>query len=239
MKYSFSILFVFMLLVGCSPSLVCESPSSVIDGRCCVDANANRVCDSDEPAPNIVETKEYVPVEPVVEEPVVVATKEPVTNQVVKEPEPTVVERKAGTFKILKGEPQKYVEINALELHRYSTDKIKLDYLWYTIRNIGEKTLNPEVRILAEGIRRSNQEGDGTTSREFTYDLESLAPGEKQVVKLALDVRFGQINKSRDLTIEVYERYVAPKEVKGKDVYTFVPFDELEDTDIWWVDQEE
>ncbi len=243
MKYFiFSILLIFLLIAGCTPQLVCESPSSVIDDRCCLDENDNNVCDSDE-SELIQEPKILLePVEPELSEPVKEPVLEPqlktppTTTEVVKEVEPQL---KAGTFNIAPGESRKYIELNDLEMHRYSTNKIMLDYLWYTVRNIGGKTLNPEVRIRAEGIRQTNQESDGTSSREFTYILDSLDPGEKQVIKLALDIRFGQINKSRDFTLEVYERFVAPKEVKDKDVYNFVPYDELESTEIWWLNPED
>lgn len=243
--FIFSVFVLSMVLVGCAPSIVCEQPSRMIGDRCCLDEDGNGVCDS-------MDVREEAAVEAPVEEditepgPVVEAAPEPEPVKAVTKPAPvkevkepvTPAELKAGKFDIQFGEPKKYVEINKLEMHRYSNDKVMFDTMWYTVRNVGTKKLNPEVRIRAEGVRTGDSEYS-SSSVERTYILEPLLPGEKEVIELSMGLRYGGMNLTKTLTIDVFERYTAPKESIGKTVKEFKPINELESMDIWWTDSEE
>ena len=230
-----------ILVVGCAPAIQCEAPSKIIGNRCCLDQNDNDICDSTDD----IDLEEEPVVEPVPEKVETAPEPEPETvpEKVVTKPAPKLsapkepVELKAGKFDIKFGEPKKYVEINKLEMHRYSNDKVMFDTMWYTVRNVGVKKLSPEVRIRAEGVRTGDSEYS-SSGVERTYILEPLLPGEKQVIELSMGLRYGQMNKTRSLTIDVFERYVAPKTSVGKVVKDFKPVDELESMEIWWTDKE-
>ena len=229
-----------VLSVGCAPAIRCEAPSKIIGNKCCLDEDDSGVCDSEEP--EVTPEPEATPENEPAPEPELEAEPEPVIPQppVVKPapvPEPEAPALKEGKFKIVKGEPKKYAEINDLVLHRYSYDKVELDFMWYTVRNVGEKALNPEVRIRAEGARTGDSEYS-SSSVERTYNLDKLEPGEKQVIMLPMGIRYGQMNKTKTLTVSVFERFVAPKEVLGEYSLDFIPRDELDSMDIKWLPED-
>ncbi len=252
---AFVLLVVFTVFVaGCAPKMHCEAPAKVIGDSCCLDGNDNGVCDSYEPAPAktpvVSDSASEQAVDQGSEDKVpeeslgsdvsqnsgadTASVKAPAEDSLTDKNADSESELKAGVFKIKFGEPKKYVDVLKLDAHRYSADKVMLDDIWYVVRNVGDKTLNPEVRIRAEGVRVNDYE-DSYSSKEFTYDLDPLEPGEKEIINLLTDLRYSQMNKTRTLTISVYERFVAPKEELGETVYEFRPVDELESMDISWV----
>jgi hypothetical protein len=194
-----------LLLAGCSAP-TCYPPNKILGNKCCLDEDSNSVCDYEEqgpaaPAEEAPEETETAPAE---------ETPEPQIQQVVTPkpaPEPVATEEEYGKMPIGLGEPKKYLTIDDMSTFKISRDKALMDYMVFTVRNIGEAPLNPVVELLVEGARVEEY----TARVKKEYFLETLKPGEKLVVYQSLGIKLGDINKTKEMTMTVYERYSAPR----------------------------
>ena len=79
----------------------------------------------------------------------------------------------------------------------------------YTVRNIGQADLNPIVELLLEGARL-----EGYQVRVLKeYTIPTLKPGEKIVLNQSLGIYFADINKTKLLTLAIYEKFKAGKKI--------------------------
>ncbi len=210
-----------LALAGCNKP-TCYPPNKIIGNNCCIDDNDNNECDYHEEQ----EQKE----EPVKEEPVVET--QPIEKE---EPKPVVTTetkpaiQTLGKSKIVLGEPKRYIEINKLSAFRTSRDKGVVDYMLFTVRNLGTKKLNPVVELLFEGARY--EEHQVRIKKE--YFLQPLEPGEKMVMNQSMGVYFEGINLTKKINLAVYERYAAPRDDLGTEEKAFIPMDYMDSLEIY------
>lgn len=222
-----------LLLAGCKAP-TCYPPNKIIGNNCCLDENSNGVCDYDE---EIAEQEEEVEEAEEEQEEVVMQTEEEEPEEAEeelaeeKEPEyvalPTGLE--PGTYEIRMGEPKEYLQINKMTAYRTSRDKGMMDDIIFTVRNIGNKKLNPVVELYFEGARIEGYE----TNAKKEYVLAPLEPGEKHIVKKSLGIMFSGINKTKEIELSVYEQFVAPRENLQVIRKEFVPQDLFESMEIF------
>jgi hypothetical protein len=112
---------------------------------------------------------------------------------------------------------------------RTSRDKGLMDWMVFTVRNIGETNLNPVVELLFEGARVEEY----TARVKKEYILQPLKPGEKIVINQSMGIRFAEINKTKEMTLSVYERFSAPREDIEVLEKAFVPTDYMESMEVY------
>jgi hypothetical protein len=225
-----------LLLAGCK-SPMCYPPNKIIDNKCCLDANDDDVCDYDEEiaekeaeeAEEVEEEEEAGEIEMEEQEPEeeIEAEEEEEEQEVEPALLPTGLE--PGKYEIRLGEQKQYLQINKLTAYRTSRDKGIMDYMVFTVRNIGDKKLNPVVELFFEGARVDEHEA--RVKKE--YVLEPLEPGEKLIVNKALGIRYEGINKTKKIKMYIYEQFVAPRENLATVTKEFVPQDLFESMEIY------
>ncbi len=215
-----------LLIAGCTAP-TCYPPSKILGNACCIDEDDNNICDYEEQAEEIeevVEEEEEAP-EETVEEP-----EEEETELTIDEPEEeTGPEYTFGKQDMVLGEPRTYLAVNEMLAFRNSRDRGIFEYMIITVQNPGKTTITPTVELLFENARI--EEATSTALKE--YKLDALKPGEKLVVKQNLGIRFSQINKSRTVTITVYNRLSAPRVDLGKLEFEVVPTEYMESMEIF------
>jgi hypothetical protein len=218
------LLILALLAAGCSAP-TCYPPNKILDNKCCLDDDSNKVCDYEEgKMATQPEAPAEVPAEVAPEE-----TPEPQITKV-KLPEPAKIPTglQLGKQEIKLGEPRKYLEINQLSSFKTSNDRGLMDYMVYTVRNIDQKDLTLVVELMFEGARVEEY----TARVKKEYFLPVLKAGEKLVMNQSLGIRFSEVDEAKDMTLTVYERYSAPKtdlEVLKK---TIVPSDYFVDDEV-------
>jgi hypothetical protein len=197
-----------LLIAGCSAP-TCYPPNKILGNKCCLDEDSSGVCDYEEPKKAV--QKE----EPAEEEELEAAPEEPepqiqriVTAAPAEEEEPAEPRPEYGKMPIGPGEPKKYLTIDEMSTFKISRDKAYMDYMVFTVRNIGETNLNPVVELLVEGARVEEY----TARVKKEYFLPVLKPGEKNVVFQSLGIKLGDINKTKQITMTIHERYTAPRQ---------------------------
>jgi hypothetical protein len=215
-----------LLLAGCSAP-TCYPPNKILGNKCCLDEDSNDVCDYEESKP-VVQKEE--PAEEVEAEPE--AEPEPQIQRVITPrpavEEPAAPEEKYGKMPIGLGEPKKYLTIDDMSTYKISRDKALMDYMVFTVRNIGQVPLNPVVEIVVEGARVEEY----TARVKKEYFLPILKPGEKNVMYQSLGIKLGDLNKTKQITMTVYERYSAPRKDLDTLKKQFDPKDYLVDEEI-------
>lgn len=217
-----------LLIAGCTAP-TCYPPNKILGNKCCLDEDSNDICDYEESkpaAPAEEPAAEEIETAPAEETP------EPQIQQVVTPKpaaaEPATPEVQYGKMAIGIGEPKKYLVIDDMSTFKISRDKALMDYMVFTVRNIGEVPLNPVVEILVEGARVEEY----TARVKKEYFLPVLKPGEKYVMYQSLGIKLGDLDKAKQITMTVYERYTAPR----KDLETlkkqFDPKDYLVDDEV-------
>lgn len=239
MKYIIGTLMIILLMAvaGCTAP-TCYPPNKIIGNNCCQDSDDNDVCDYDEqteeeeePVATVDETPEEVEME---------EEEEPQIQQV-EMPEPEPVEAvdplEPGKYEIKFGEPKQYIEINEIKTYRTSRDKGIVDEITFTVRNLGAKTLNPVVDLHYDGAGVNYMDTERVPEYEIRvdkeYTLQKIEPGEKLVVKKSVGIRYQSIETRKEITLDVYERFVSPKKDLGTDSQTFVPVDLFETMEIY------
>jgi hypothetical protein len=226
-----------LLLLGGCAAPTCYPPNKIIGSSCCLDADDNGVCDLDEE----VSEEEDIAEEEVeeVEEEVEVAEEEPeevemeeepqIQDVEMPEPEPIVTGLQLGKQDMKLGEQRDYLQINKLSAYRTSRDKGIMNYMVFTVRNVGQTKLNPIVDLMFEGARV--EEHEARVIKE--YVIQPLEPGEKMVINQSLGIRFSEIEETKKITLRVYEKYIAPREdleVLNKE---FIPTDYMDSMEIY------
>jgi hypothetical protein len=152
--------------------------------------------------------------------------------QEVEMPEPAPIQTGLveGKQDMRLGESREYLQINKLSAFRTSVDKGLMDYMIFTVRNPGNKDLNGVVELFFEGARVNERE----TRVKKEYTIPTLEPGEKYVLKQSLGIRFAGINKTKTMTMSVYDKYIAPREDLGKVKKEFIPTDYMESMEIFY-----
>lgn len=213
-----------LIMSGCAAPQ-CYPPNEIIGNKCCMDSDGNGVCDMDEE---------------IVEEPEPVAAPEPVTEP---EPEPQIQQVAAKQAepaeeeefeygKVMKmkiGETRQYITIDDWNFYRSSTDKGEMVWMIFTVKNIGKKTITPNVDLLFEGARTN--EADTSVGKDYT--IETLEPGEKITFKQSMGIRFAQIDKKKKITMRIYDRFSAPREYLYELVKEFTPSQEMDSLEIY------
>jgi hypothetical protein len=224
-----------LLLAGCKAP-TCYPPNEIIGNNCCLDEDSNAICDYDE---ELAEQEEEVEeVEEETEEVMMEAEEEETEEETVEEEETEEKEPEyvalpiglePGKYEMKMGETKQYLQINKITSYRTSRDKGIMDEIIFTVRNIGDKKLNPVVNLYFEGARI--EEHEARVVKE--YVLEPLEPGEKHIVKKALGIRFAGINKTKVIELNVYEEFVSPKDYLQVLRKEFVPQDLFESMEIF------
>lgn len=227
MKYVIGILAAILILMiaGCSAP-TCYPPNKILGNNCCLDEDGNDVCDYEETAEEEPEVVEEAPEEVELEE------EEPQIQQVEmpKTVEPAVPRTlQVGKQDIKLGEPRKYLEINKMTAYRTSRDKGIMDYMIFTVRNIGQAPMSSEVELLFEGARVE----DHSTKVKKAYTVPELKPGEKYVFNQSLGIRYAEIDKTKKMTMTLYPRFVAPRDAIDTLKKEFVPQDLFETMEIF------
>ena len=201
-----------LLLAGCASSQ-CYPPNKIIGNSCCIDNNNNGVCDLDEkenPIEDDLETVEEEPEEVVMETPEE-QEEEPQIQEVElpkEDPAPIITGLQLGKQPIKFGETKQWLKINELHAYRSSRDKGMMDHMVYTVMNLGDKKLNAEVELYFDKGRIEDY--DARISKDYT--IPELEPGEKIVINQSLGIKFSQINKTKEMELTIYEKFVAPRD---------------------------
>jgi len=231
MRYAIVVLLTILLLMiaGCAAP-TCYPPNKILGNNCCLDEDDNDVCDYEEEGAD--EEPEELVIEPEEEEEVEYAPQ----IQEVEVPEPAPIRTggyEFGVSDINLGESRDPLQLNKMSAFRTSRDKGMMDWMVFTVRNKGQTKLNAEVELFFEGARIEEH----STRVKKEYTIPELAPGEKYVVNKSLGIRFSEINKSKKITMKVYEKFVAPRE--DLDVLTkeFIPQDLFESMEIYYYDR--
>jgi hypothetical protein len=219
-----------LVLAGCSAP-TCYPPNKIMDNKCCLDQDNNDVCDFEEPAQpketvkeTPVETAPETPTETPKEVPAETTVVTPVTKPTVPAAPLTLGKQKMNSL-----DPHQYLQINKLTAYRTSTDKGILDNMVYTVRNIGDADLNAIVELLFESGRI-----EGYSARVMKeYTIPTLKPGEKVVIDQSLGIYFADINKTKLLTMTIYEKYKAPRKDLELLKKEFVPRNMFETMEIF------
>ncbi|MBW2967864.1 hypothetical protein KY362_05240 [Candidatus Woesearchaeota archaeon] len=234
-------LILIMMMAGCSAPM-CYPPSKVIGNKCCVDENANNVCDYDEePAPAEEPEEAELTEEPAQEaEEETPAEEEPKIQTVPKPapaPAPETDDPEFGKMKIKTGEPREYLTIDKITSFRTSRDKGMLDEIHYTVRNLGTGTITPTVEFFFDNEGMDFSETERVYEYPLRvlkeYKLESLKPGEKHVIKQSLGIRFQGIEQPKQIEMSVYDRYSSPKKDLAKVERKIKPVDLFETMEIY------
>lgn len=218
----FFVLILFGLLVGCNAP-VCYPPNTIIGNKCCLDDNKNSVCDYDEKEES-AELEEDLSLdnkEPETEEADEETPKNNEENREESAQKTTIIKSSSPSKqdtskqKIGPGEPRQYLEINELKAYRSSTDKGVIDEMTYTVRNIGKIKITPTVDLMFDNHGIDFTEKERIREYELTvmknYDLITLKPGEKLVIKQLLGIRFQGINETKTIQLSIYDRNSAPR----------------------------
>ncbi|MFH1063878.1 MAG: hypothetical protein V1729_02240 [Candidatus Woesearchaeota archaeon] len=217
-----------LLIAGCAAP-TCYPPSKIIGKACCLDEDDNSVCDYEEQSAETEETVEMqaAPEEELADEP---AQEVKETEVAVEAPaEDTKLKYVFGKQDMILGEPRTYLEVNKMLAYRNSRDRGMFEYMIITIRNPGKTTITPTVEMIFENARI--EEATSTALKEFKFD--ALKPGEKLVVKQNLGIKFDLINKSRSVTLSMYNRLSSPRVDLGKLEFNVVPTDYMESMEIF------
>ncbi|MFC1723689.1 hypothetical protein ACFL0V_06110 [Nanoarchaeota archaeon] len=221
-----------LMLVGCAPQMKCSEPNTVINNECCLDADDNDICDSDEepepepepesePEPQIDRSYNEKPEpEPQIDK----------SYEAKVEPAQLPNTYEPGISKIRVGEPKQWLQIHELSAFRTSRDKGYMDYMVYTVRNLGSKEKSYKVDMYFEnGVTSSGAEKP--VGKE--YNIEKLEPGEKITVKQSLGIYFHGIEESKDLKLSISDPMVYPREDINSISKTFKPTSIFEDMEIY------
>ncbi|MBW2964732.1 hypothetical protein KY363_04695 [Candidatus Woesearchaeota archaeon] len=228
-----------LILAGCAAPQ-CYPPNKIIDNKCCLDEDANAVCDYEEGKTSTqtkkTETTEQTTVSAApdtTEETTVETEEEEPQIQTIKAPTATYPVVKQGyTFGVQKigpYEPQKMLEINDLSAFRTSRDKGTMDWMVFTVRNRDSTKANYIVELLFEGARIEGTE----VSVKKEYTIPALALGEKYVVNQSLGIGLSKINSTKKMTLSVYEKYTAPRKNLDTITKNVVPVDYMDDLEIY------
>ena len=228
-----------LFLAGCEAP-TCYPPNKILDNKCCIDDDDNDICDYEaqlaaeaEEAEKETEEQEEEALEAPEEAEMEKETEEQAetleTDEPEAEPEPIQTGLVLGKQKMKFGEKKEYLEIHKLSAYRISRDKGMMDYMIYTVRNIGDKKLNPVVELYFEGARVGEQE----VRVRKEYVLEPLEPGEKHVIKKSLGIRFSGIDETKEIELSVYEQFIAPRDDLKVLRKEFVPTDLFESMEIY------
>jgi hypothetical protein len=204
-----------LVLAGCAAP-TCYPPNKILGNKCCLDSNNNEKCDFEEGAAQTAEETEPVVKETVTEIPqeTTEETTEPVLptqterqQAVAPAPKPATDEIQLGKQKMNSLDPHQYLQINKLEAYRTSTDKGMMDYMVYTVRNIGPSDLDAMVELYFEGARL--EEHQIRILKE--YRIPVLKAGEKIVIQQSLGIYFADINATKKITMSIYKRLEGPR----------------------------
>ena len=230
------LLLVLVLLMGCTTVVYCEQPNKVIGDSCCMDKNDNKICDGKEKTSvKTVEPKTdaKITANTTTKSTQTQKTTSPTTQKTeikktTTETKTEITELKKGKYDIQPGEPARYLEIKKMEIRRYSRDKGIIDKMSFIVRNVGAKAFSPTVVFTFDkGITSS---GEGIIEQK--YDFYELKPGEKIVEIRPMGVRFKEINTTKKITMQIYDRYVAPRADKETMEYQFNPWDVMESHEV-------
>ncbi|MFC1741313.1 hypothetical protein ACFL3V_02150 [Nanoarchaeota archaeon] len=224
---------IIMLLAGCKAP-TCYPPNEIIDNKCCVDDDSNDVCDYEEGKATEKESDVTETVEEAEDQEEVVEAdldeEEPEIQEIdIPEPAPIRMGIQLGKQKMKLGEAREYLQLHEISAYRTSRDKGIMDYMVLTVRNPSGKKLNPLVELLFEGARLEEH----STRVKKEYEIPALEPGEKYVMNKSLGIRYASINKTKKMTLTVFEKFSAPRENLGTVKKEFVPTDYMDSLEIF------
>ncbi len=239
-----------MLLVGCAQNITCAEPNKIINKECCLDEDGDDVCDYDqveidsktqnseptidrtynqaetdyratptpEPEPTIDRSYTTKPVQ---------YTGEP--SQAIEEQEDYSPNYQEGISDIRLSEPKQWVQIHKLSSYRSSRDKGQMEWMYYTVRNLGTKPMKLGVDLMFQyGITPSGTQSP--IGKEYT--IEELEPGEKITINQSLGMYFEGVEETKTITLDVYNRFTYPKEDLQIIKKSFKPVDIMDTLEI-------